>query len=203
MPCLSGRSLAFVSLCFAADHFNETQPLVETATSSKCAHLHSWGDRKLSFLFGSVYVTGRFGAQVLSTHVYYHMHWAFWCHVSRRKTRSSFRKQLVPTYLLGLTAGVLLFSSDTLIPISLFVISFFNAGLNQWLTKQYLAAKPEAIERQSLAKYATQSKGSLVHQFLLMTLLFVILRFEHQPLAFLFQLSGTTATNQTSRIQSF
>lgn len=156
------------------------------------------------FLFGSVYVTGRLGAQALSTHVYLpYALGLFGAMFLGGKLAHRLEKQLVPTYLLGLMAGVLLFSSDTLIPISLFVISFFNAGLNQWLTKQYLTAKPEAIEQQSLAKYATQSKGSLVHQFLLMTLLFVILRFEHQPLAFLFQLSGTTATSHTSRIQSF
>lgn len=156
------------------------------------------------FLFGSVYVTGRFGAQALSTHVYLpYALGLFGAMFLGGKLARLLEKQLVPAYLLGLMVGVLLFSSDFLIPISLFVISFFNAGLNQWLTKQYLAAKPEAIEQQSLAKYATQNKGSLVHQFLLMTLLFVILRFEHQPLAFLFQLSGTTATNQTSRIQSF
>ena len=84
------------------------------------------------FLFGSVYVTGRFGAQALSTHVYLpYALGLFGAMFLGGKLAHRLEKQLVPTYLLGLMAGVLLFSSDTLIPISLFVISFFNAGLNQ------------------------------------------------------------------------
>jgi len=106
------------------------------------------------FLFGSVYVTGRFGAQALSTHVYLPYALGFFgAMFLGGKLAHRLEKQLIPTYLLGLMAGVLLFSSDTLIPISLFVISFFNAGLNQWLTKQYLTAKPEAIEQRSFDSY--------------------------------------------------
>ncbi|OTN77459.1 hypothetical protein A5886_002559 [Enterococcus sp. 8G7_MSG3316] len=153
------------------------------------------------FLFGSVYVGARFGQSALTSHVY--LPYAIGLFSSMAAGAILERKlsrYVIKTYILGLVICILLFCFDGILPFALVGISFFNAGINRWLGQQYQAATFATIEHRSIAKYATQSKGSLTHQFLLMLLLFGMTQLERLPEGIIFQLSNNTKLVQQQTI---
>ncbi|WP_313509194.1 hypothetical protein [Enterococcus sp.] len=147
------------------------------------------------FLFGSVYVGARFGQAALTSHVY--IPYAIGLFVSMTFGGFLEKKLGASTIFVHLSGMILctwLFCFDAMLPIGLAGISFFNGGLNRWLGQRYRVLTAETIENRSLAKYATQSKGSLVHQFLLMGLLFGLIQKTQLPVNAIFRLSSTSGT---------
>lgn len=85
--------------------------------------------------------------------------------------------------LLGLSSSLLVLLIPNGFAIGVFLLSFWHVVTGSWLNKEYYqtdAAIP--MDRRIVVKYTTQNKGSVIHQFLLMTLLFILAKEMGEPI---------------------
>ncbi len=87
------------------------------------------------------------------------------------------------TQLLGLSSSLLVLLIPNGFAIGVFLLSFWHVVTGSWLNKEYYQTDTAIpMDRRIVVKYTTQNKGSVIHQFLLMTLLFVLAKEMGEPI---------------------
>ena len=144
------------------------------------------------FLFGSLYITGVYGRESLATYLYapYALGMIFAMALSGRLIKH-FGEKTLQLLLLGLLGGLLVMMVSQLVIAGIFFLSFFKSVLNSWLTQRYYSQKQISQDKRLWIKYSTQNKGSIAHQFFLMTLLFSIVHFEGNSTQALLAMTST------------
>ncbi|HAQ7281286.1 TPA: hypothetical protein IX581_000540, partial [Enterococcus faecium] len=85
--------------------------------------------------------------------------------------------------LLGLSSSLLVLLIPNGFAIGVFLLSFWHVVTGSWLNKEYYQTDTAIpMDRRIVVKYTTQNKGSVIHQFLLMTLLFVLAKEMGEPI---------------------
>ncbi|MGX2945640.1 hypothetical protein [Enterococcus alishanensis] len=95
----------------------------------------------------------------------------------RRKTNKSLHSQLF-----GLGIGLLLMLIPSFFSLGIFVLTFFQKSINQWLNQLYDESDKIPASRKFTAKYATANLGSIFHQFMMMVGMTLVLYLRHDPL---------------------
>ncbi len=72
-------------------------------------------------------------------------------------------------HIIGLIVSLLLLLLPMIFPVGVFFFSFFISGTSTYLNQLYAQNEELPQNQQIIIKYATQAKGSITHQFLLMT----------------------------------
>lgn len=143
-------------------------------------------------LFGSLYVGVLAGFDQVTTHLYL----PYVCGVviamfGIKWILRLFSKWPPLLVLIGGLAGSLLLVLIPNLPmVPWFMISFFRSGLGSWLNTYYYETEGIPIDQRLLVKFTTQNKGSLTHQFLLMTMIWVLAKLKGQPGKLLLELTG-------------
>lgn len=125
-----------------------------------------YGLEKLSIFMYLPYAAGLIAAKIVGP----------W--ILKRLTWSPLAMQL-----LGLSSSLLVLLIPNGFAIGVFLLSFWHVVTGSWLNKEYYqtdAAIP--MDRRIVFKYTTQNKGSVIHQFLLMTLLFILAKEMGEPI---------------------
>ncbi len=87
------------------------------------------------------------------------------------------------TQLLGLSSSLLVLLIPNGFAIGVFLLSFWHVVTGSWLNKEYYQTDVAIpMDRRIIAKYTTQNKGSVIHQFLLMTLLSILAKEMGEPI---------------------
>lgn len=96
----------------------------------------------------------------------------------RRYFKNPLRSQLT-----GLALGLLLIMLPKIFSLGIFVLAFFQNSTNQWLNRIYNETQTIPENQRMTAKYATLNKGSILHQFLLMSLIALLLVFRGESVS--------------------
>ncbi|PQF22803.1 hypothetical protein [Enterococcus mundtii] len=76
--------------------------------------------------------------------------------------------------------------------VGLFLLSFWHAIVGSWLNRTYYEIDAEIpMDNRVIKKFTTQNKGSVTHQFLLMSLMLVMAQWLDKPVSVLLQLTGS------------
>ncbi|WP_086348420.1 hypothetical protein [Candidatus Enterococcus clewellii] len=79
-------------------------------------------------------------------------------------------------HIIGLIGSLLLMLLPVIFPIAVFLFSFFISGTSTYLNQLYAQNEELPENQQIIIKYTTQAKGSITHQFLLMTGLWIMVK---------------------------
>lgn len=157
---------------------------MEVAKLAKSVYFSKWNAREFPFLFSSFYVGILYGLEKLSIFMYLPYAAGLiaakivgpW--ILKRLTWSPLAMQL-----LGLSSSLLVLLIPNGFAIGVFLLSFWHVVTGSWLNKEYYQTDTAIpMDRRIVVKYTTQNKGSVIHQFLLMTLLFVLAKEMGEPI---------------------
>lgn len=144
------------------------------------------------FLFGSLYVGAVYGFSQVATHLY--MPYALGVILAMfgtQKVTGLFPKQQeLPVLMGGLCIGFMLLMIPDMAVVPWLVISFFRSGTSSWLNNYYYKKVNVPVDQRLLVKFTTQNKGSLTHQFLLMTLMLLLAKIMGESGNVLLELTG-------------
>lgn len=93
-------------------------------------------------------------------------------------------------HICGLMLGLFLLFSVRLFPTGVFVLSFFIRLTGTFLNHIYYAEEVLPKDQRLIGKYTTQAKGSLIQQFLTMTLLWLLTRQAQVPVVVVLQIAA-------------
>ncbi|MGG5357474.1 MULTISPECIES: hypothetical protein [unclassified Enterococcus] len=99
-------------------------------------------------------------------------------------------KQLLPFLLLSFSGGLLISGMPYGFSIGIFILSFIRGTASSWLNQVYYDEEAIPADQRILAKFATQNKGSLTHQFGLMLILTAVTLFSGKPIQELLRITG-------------
>ncbi|WP_165004208.1 MULTISPECIES: MFS transporter [unclassified Enterococcus] len=144
------------------------------------------------FLFSTIYIGRVYGFDKIAMHMY--VPYITGMLLAKILGQSVLRRVSSSPVVLQL-AGMLFSLFVLLIPhgfiVGLFLLSFWHAVTGSWLNQEYYAIETAIpADRRVITKYTTQNKGSVIHQFLLMTMLFGTAYLMDEPLNLLLRLTG-------------
>lgn len=136
------------------------------------------------FLFSSFYVGILYGLEKLPFYMYFPYAAGL---IAAKIVGPLILKRLswspLATQLLGLSSSLLVLLIPNGFAIGVFLLSFWHVVTGSWLNKEYYQTDVAIpMDRRIIAKYTTQNKGSVIHQFLLMTLLFILAKEMGEPI---------------------
>lgn len=136
------------------------------------------------FLFSSFYVGILYGLEKLPFYMYFPYASGL---IAAKIVGPLILKRLswspLATQLLGLSSSLLVLLIPNGFAIGVFLLSFWHVVTGSWLNKEYYQTDVAIpMDRRIIAKYTTQNKGSVIHQFLLMTLLFILSKEMGEPI---------------------
>ncbi|MGL4696229.1 hypothetical protein [Enterococcus larvae] len=122
-------------------------------------------------LFGTFYTAFYFGNQKIALYLY--VPYVLGIVASKLLIRyiyqvfAAFDRELI--HIIGMIGSLLLMLLPMIFPFAVFSLSFFISGASTYLNQLYAENEELPQNQRIIIKYATQSKGSITHQFLLMT----------------------------------
>ncbi|QSE76470.1 hypothetical protein JW886_08390 [Lactococcus taiwanensis] len=127
------------------------------------------------FLFGSLYVVNIFGkgSETLLLYVPYALGMVI-ALGSFGKLSKMVSKNFEHYILIGLFIGFIAMLFPAALSVGFFLLSYTHFLLNRWLNNQYFLENHIPEDQRILLKNTTQKKGSLIHQFFLVILMFII-----------------------------
>jgi energy-coupling factor transporter transmembrane protein EcfT len=153
---------------------------------------YEWDVRQFLILFGTLYVSVVHGKETLAWLLYFPyiagMVAAMIFGPAILGERSE--KQLLPFLLLSFSGGLLISGMPYGFSIGIFILSFIRGTASSWLNQVYYDEEAIPADQRILAKFATQNKGSLTHQFGLMLILTAVTLFSGKPIQELLRITG-------------
>lgn len=119
-----------------------------------------FGNGKIVLYLYVPYVLGILASKLLLRYLY--------------KLFSSIDREVI--HIIGLIGSLLLLLVPMIFPLAVFSFSFFISGTSTYLNQLYAENKELPEDQQIIIKYGTQAKGSITHQFLLISGLWVMVR---------------------------
>lgn len=144
-------------------------------------------------LFGAFYVRAIYSSEKVISMVY--VPYAIGLILNMFLTKplqKVFAKSLRPleVQLIGMALGMGMLLLPIPIEISIGVISFFVCGTSSWLVEEFYNTEVLPLDQRVLAKYRIQSRGSVVHQAILMVTVFILITVQGLPTETYLQLTG-------------
>ncbi|WP_312682165.1 hypothetical protein [Lactococcus taiwanensis] len=127
------------------------------------------------FLFGSLYVVNIFGkgSETLLLYVPYALGMVI-ALGTFGKLSKMVSKNFEHYILIGLFIGFIAMLFPAALSVGFFLLSYTHFLLNRWLNNQYFLENHIPEDQRILLKNTTQKKGSSIHQFFLVILMFII-----------------------------
>lgn len=143
-------------------------------------------------LFGTFYVAIQLGPNTISSDLYLPYISGIVVAMFGRKILINLLStiDLKVLHIGGLIFGLLLLLSKALFPIGVFVLSFFISATGVFLNQIYYEEAALPKDQRLIDKYMTQTKGSLTHQFLLMSLLWLLTKQAKVPVMVVLQITA-------------
>lgn len=135
-------------------------------------------------LFGTFYIAIRLGSDKIVSHLY--VPYILGILLSGILTKQLYRlfpkqePKILHVYGFFLSLVTLLFSP--IFPVGIFLLSTFTSATGSFLNKIYYHEEILPKDERVIIKYSTQTKGSICHQLLLVTLLWLLIQENRLPL---------------------
>ena len=143
------------------------------------------------FLFGALYLGSLYGTASLTRYLYlpYLAGMILSMFLGKRVLRL-FTLGAIPILLSGLTLSLVILLVPHGFIFGLFLLSFWQSLTGNWLNERYAIEPSLHPDQRLIAKFTTQNKGSVLHQFMMMTFLIVMTKLLDRPLNVLLHLAG-------------
>ena len=148
-------------------------------------------------LFGTFYVAIRLGSDKIVTHLYtpYILGILLSGIIVKQLYHLLPKQDLKVLHVYGflLSLFVLLFSP--VFSVGIFLLSIFTSATGSFLNKTYYQEEILPKDERVITKYSTQTKGSICHQLLLVTLLWLLIQEKQLPLITVLKITQHRAIN--------
>lgn len=152
-------------------------------------------------LFGAMYISLDFGTGQLMTYLYipYIIGILFSGLFSQLLARLFVGIEPITTHILGLVGAFFLLLLPAFFPAGVLLLSCCLNGLSELLNQAYFRCTSLKKDQRLLAKYSTQTKGSITHQLLLMSSLWLLVKEKGLSVETVFQLTSHQIQNTAAQ----
>jgi hypothetical protein len=151
-------------------------------------------------LFGTFYVAIRFGANRLIFNLYLPYIFGIICAAFFIKLLYRLFSTVDPklVHLGSYIVSLLFLLSSSLFPVGILLLSCTINATGAFLNRNYYQEEILPQDQRIITKYSTQTKGSITHQLLMMSLLWVLAKQEELPVKTVLQITGHRTKNPTA-----
>lgn len=148
-------------------------------------------------LFGTFYVSLRLGIDRLTVNLYV----PYILGIIASAIVIKFLYRLLPDldpriiHLGGFIFSLLLLLFRPLFPLGIFLLSCFISATGNFLNREYYQNESLPQDTRIITKYSTQTKGSVTHQLLLMSVLWLLAKQAHLPVKTVLQITAHRTHN--------
>jgi hypothetical protein len=143
------------------------------------------------FLFGALYLGSLYGTEALIRYLYLpYLAGMILSMLLGNRMLQRFSPNAVLVLLGGLAFSLFVLLFPQSFVFGLFLLSFWQSLTSSWLNQRYAQEPSLAVDQRMIAKFTTQNKGSVTHQFVMMAFLVMMTNLFDRPLNILLQLSG-------------
>lgn len=133
-----------------------------------------FGNNKITLYLYIPYILGILASKLLMRYIY--------------QLFSKMDRELI--HIFGLIFSLFLLMSQSIFPIGVFVFSMFISGTSTYLNQVYAESSELPKDQRIIIRYSTQSKGSITHQFLIMSGLFIMAKETGVSINTVLQITG-------------
>lgn len=148
-------------------------------------------------LFGTFYVSLRLGLDRLAANLYvpYILGIVASAVVIRLLCRLFPKTDLKIILLGGFISSLILLLFRPFFPIGIFLLSTFSSATGNFLNQRYYQEECLPQDQRIIAKYSTQAKGSVTHQLILLTVLWLLAKQAQLPVKTVLQITAHQTHN--------
>ena len=143
-------------------------------------------------LFGTFYTAFNFGNDRITFYLY--VPYIFGLIASKLLIKYVYRlfpkmdKELI--HIFGLILSLLLLMFQPIFPVGVFVFSLFISGTSSYLNRVFAESEELPKDQRVIIRYSIQSKGSITHQFLMITGLWIMAKSSGVSINTVLQITG-------------
>ncbi|HJE81159.1 hypothetical protein ABE867_10805 [Enterococcus gallinarum] len=143
------------------------------------------------FLFGALYLGSLHGTEALTRYLYLpYLGGMILSMILGKRILQGISPNTVPVLLGGLALSLFVLLFPQSFVLGLFLLSFWQSLTSSWLNQRYAQEPSLPVDQRMIAKFTTQNKGSVTHQFVMMAFLLIMTTLFDRPMNILLQLSG-------------